>query len=209
MTIERIQSLEKLGFQWQLQARSSPCTWEEQHQQLADFKEQFRHTNVPQSYAENKRLAIWVHNQRAYHKLFKAKKNCSMTRERIQSLEKLGFQWHLKVPWEEQRQQLVAFNKEFRHTNVPKSYVENNKFVVWVQYQRSSYKLFKAKKKSSMTRERIQSLEKLGFEWQLRTRPSSSSSVEKILLSTEDGYESDNSDFVLDHLKRRNIDSCL
>ena len=45
-----------------------------------------------------------------------------------------------------------------------------------------------------MTRERIESPKELDFEWQVGTRPNSSSFVGKLTLSTKDGYESDDSE---------------
>ena len=59
MTSERIQSLDDLGFEWEVFV-----TWEERRQELADFKMQFLRTNVPRDYAENKPLATWVDTQR-------------------------------------------------------------------------------------------------------------------------------------------------
>ena len=48
--------------------------WKKKRQQLADFKREFRHTNVPQKYEKNRQLGIWVHNQRKQYRLYKAKK---------------------------------------------------------------------------------------------------------------------------------------
>jgi len=164
MTRERIQSLDKLGFKWELNSKS--CTWEERRKQLADFKKQFLHTNVLHNYEENKPFVNWVNTQRTQHKLFKASKTSYMTREQMQSLDKLGFEWELNYKsWEERRKQLAVFKTKFLHTNVPRDYAENKPFASWVNTQRIQYKLFEASKKSHMTRERIQSLDKLDFEW--------------------------------------------
>jgi len=142
--------------------------WEEYRQQLADFKVKFLHTNVPAKHAENKALGIWVDNQRVQYMLFKAKRKSYMTRERIQSLEELDFEWKSNTTrtWEESRQQLVDFKRKFLHTNVPNKFAENKPLGNWVKSQRKWYKLFKAKRKSYITRERIQSLEELDFEWE-------------------------------------------
>jgi len=173
--------------------------WEIRRQELADFKRKLRHTNVPRTYAENKPFGIWVMNQRKQYKLFKEKRKSFMTRERIQSLEELDFDWEPRTNnWEGKCQQLADFKVKYSHTNVPQKYAENNPLGIWVMNQRQQYRLFKEKRKSSMTRERIQSLDKLDFEWQPKARPNSSSlMIEKSLLSTEDGYESDNSELYL------------
>jgi len=196
MTRERIQSLEELDFEWE---RYTTRNWKGKRQQLVDFKVKFRHTNVPRDYAENRSLGTWVDTQRQQYKLLKAKRKSCMTRERIQSLNELGFEWerYTTRTWEENRQQLVDFKREFRHTNVPQRYAENKPLATWVDTQRYQYMLLKAKGKSQMTRERIQSLDQLDFDWEPKSRPNSSSLVEKSLLSTEDGYESDNSELYL------------
>ena len=142
------------------------CTWEERRQQLADFKDKFRHTNVPIDYAEDKPLGCWVMNQKAQYKLFTASKTSSMTREQIQSLDEFDFEWEVQASsctWEERHQQLVDFKDKFLHTNVPQKYAENNRLGRWVNKQRINYK------KNLMTKYRIQSLNKLGFEWYFNT----------------------------------------
>ena len=62
MTRDRIQSLNELGFEWEVQA----YTWEKQHQQLAVYKDKFGRTNVPAVYKENKPLETSVKTQRAH-----------------------------------------------------------------------------------------------------------------------------------------------
>jgi len=81
--------------------------WEIESEQLADFKDEFGHLNVPQNYTENKPLGTWVSTQTKQYKLFEASKTSNMTRERIQFLEELGFEWEVRsYNWEELRQQL-------------------------------------------------------------------------------------------------------
>jgi len=120
--------------------------WAEQRNQLADFKKQFHYTNVLQQYAENMPLGLWVNNQRSLYKLLKANKLSHMTSDRIQSLEKVGFEWvvHSRYllyyyTWEEQRQQLADFKNEFHHTNVPQRYTENKSLGSWVKTQMLSF----------------------------------------------------------------------
>ena len=99
-----------------------------------------------------------------------------MTRDRIRSLDELGFEWELNpksCTWEECRQQLAVVKKEVLHTNVPQNYAKNKPLGKLVNNQRTQYKLLKASKKSHMTRKqiRIWSLDKLGFEWEICSKP--------------------------------------
>ena len=89
----------------------------------------------------------------------------------MKSLELLDFEWQVQVfTWEVRCQLLVAFKGKFDRMNVPQSYTESKPLGTWVMNERIQYKLFKANQKIFMTRERIQSLELLDYEWQLKTR---------------------------------------
>jgi len=202
LTKERINSLNKIGFVWRIISKFSKVTWEERLQQLIDFNNEFNHTNVTQAYAKNKPLATWVSQQRTqYRQLVEEGKPSPLTKERIESLNKLGFVWRRgkgtrkvtapvvssttmsllsssktvvssttisRLSWEERLQQLVDFNNEFNHTNVPSQYTRNKPLGNWVSQQRSLYKLIEEGKPSSLTDERIKSLNKLGFVWRWR-----------------------------------------
>ena len=62
MTSKRIQSIDELDFEWEIQS----YTWEKCRLQLVDFKEKFLHTKVPPRYAENMSLATWVKDQKGH-----------------------------------------------------------------------------------------------------------------------------------------------
>mmetsp|Transcript_13270 Transcript_13270/g.14561 ORF Transcript_13270/g.14561 Transcript_13270/m.14561 type:complete len:320 (+) Transcript_13270:1142-2101(+) len=153
--------------------------WNNKFLQLADYKRKFKHTNVPCLYAKNKPLGKWVSRQRGYYKLIEEGKPSPLTKERINSLNKLGFVWILVsiVTWEERLQQLVDFNDEFNHTNVPKRYTKNTPLGRWVEYQRYLYKLIEEEKPSTLTKGRIESLNKLGFVWRLDEGASTATSL--------------------------------
>jgi len=170
LTKERIDSLNKLGFVWQVGKRENPSQWDERLQQLVDFNNEFNHTNVPRNYAQNKPLGAWANTQRIQYKLNEKGKPSTLTNERINSLNKLGFVWRPgkgKMPWDERLQQLVDSNNEFNHTNVPQRYTINKPLGSWVNKQRNQYRLIEEGKPSLLTKERIESLNNLGFVWRL------------------------------------------
>ena len=176
MTTERIQSLNDLGFVWSVKQGSKHVrvSWEGRRQQLENYRKVEGDTNVPSQYKKNKQLGNWVHSQRQYYRLFKEGKKSSMTTERIQSLNDLGFVWSIgpsckhttvRVSWETRRQQLANYRKVEGDTNVSTYCKKNKQLGTWVRDQRTLYRLFKEGKTSSMTTERIQSLNDLGFVW--------------------------------------------
>ena len=94
-----------------------------------------------------------------------------MKPERIQKLESIGFQDKAKTIWDQRFQELKQYHKDYSHCNVPNVFPENKALGRWVNNQRQQYKKFLAgDSKSSMTPERIQKLESVGFQWQLRKR---------------------------------------
>ena len=65
--------------------------------------------------------------------------------------------------WNQKYQELVVYTQEFGNANVPKHFLANTPVGNLVSKHMYGYKLLKEKKKSSMTKERIQSLEAIGF----------------------------------------------
>ena len=63
------------------------------------------------------------------------------------------------VPWQTRYGELVEFRINYGHTNVPQNYAKNMKLGKWVSNQRSRYK------NDTLTKEGINQLNKLKFEW--------------------------------------------
>jgi glutaredoxin len=165
MTTERIKSLNELDFEWVCVKTSA--SWVERRKELATYKQQHNgSTNVPQHHLPNQPLANWVNTQRIQYKLFQENENSHMTTERIKSLNELDFEWSQSASWEEHLQELAAY-KQLNNgsTNVPQRCPSNKSLANWVRTQRNQYKLLHDRKKSSMTTERIKSLNELDFEW--------------------------------------------
>ena len=162
--------------------------WNTRLRELTDYKQEFGNTSVPQRDTKNKPLGRWIAHQRFQYKLsIKGKPNI-ITKERYESLNKLGFQWNPKKfapTWEERRQQLVDFKVEFNHTNVTQSNTNDKPLGLWVKRQRCNYKLIEEGKPSPLTKERIVSLNKLGFRWRLNkeTRKATAPIVSSVAIS--------------------------
>jgi hypothetical protein len=90
MNTFRIQELESLGFQWK---RTNVTAWGDRLRELADFRKNHEHCNVPQSFSENTKLGRWIGTQRSHYGLHVKRKKSSMTLSRIQKLESLDFEW--------------------------------------------------------------------------------------------------------------------
>jgi hypothetical protein len=143
--------------------------WTEKFEELIEFRNQYGHCLVPNAFPDNPALAQWVKRQRYQYKLKKEGKRSTMSDERIGALEEIGFVWdsHSAV-WDERYNELIQYKKIKGDCNVPSRYRDNKQLAVWVKRQRRQYKFYCENKPSSMTRERIGSLEAIGFEWDLR-----------------------------------------
>jgi hypothetical protein len=67
--------------------------------------------------------------------------------------------------WDTRRKELATYKQVNGHTNVPQRCPSNKPLGNWVKNQRQHYKLFREGKTSTMTTERIKSLNELDFDW--------------------------------------------
>jgi len=137
--------------------------------ELMSFVQEFGHAKVPFRFPANPSLGYWVKRQRFnYKKFLKDDLSSDMTIGRIQLLNKVGFEWKSQnsQPWDIRYKELVSFVEVFGHTKVPQHFPPKPSLGHWVDRQRQSYKKFlKGNSSSNMTDDRIQLLNKIGFEW--------------------------------------------
>jgi len=107
----------------------------------------------------SKELGGWVAKQRAHHK----KKAKYMTEDRIQMLNSIGFEWEVRVGWDERLEELKQFKKKNGHCNVPSNYKANPHLGQWVHNQRKAYK--KKGCRTEITEDQIELLNGIGFSW--------------------------------------------
>ena len=140
--------------------------WFAMYDALCDFRRRHGHCLVKQNFPEYPALAHWVKRQRYKYRLMVQGKTSSMTQERKEALDRIGFVWNSQeAGWYERFQELVEFKKVHGHCNVPSHFVKNRSLVCWVKHQRRQYRLLQLGQTSSMTKARIVALEQLGFEW--------------------------------------------
>jgi len=150
MSPERRQRLEALGFVWDVLI----AQWEEGFRCLEIYHQREGHCRVPQNHREQGfGLGGWVRKQRSTKD--------TMSLERRQRLDALGFVWDILVTWwEEGFRFLEIFRQREGHCRVPATYREQGFWLgQWVSVQRST--------KDTMSPERRQRLEALGFVWEV------------------------------------------
>jgi hypothetical protein len=143
--------------------------WTEKFVELIEFRQHYGHCLVPNCFPENAALAQWVKRQRYQYKLKVENKRSTMSEERVNALEEVGFIWDShRAIWDERLHELTRYKQLRGHCNVPSRYAKNRQLAVWVKRQRRQYKFFIEEKPSSMTAERVHRLEAIGFQWDLR-----------------------------------------
>ena len=152
---EKIDLLDRVGFKWQPYGHR----WRENYLALVEFKQRFGHCRVPQEWKENRKLATWVGTQRNRRKIGQ------LQADRVEALDRLGFDWTVDVAtWEDRFKQLCEYKERFGHTRVPVHWSDNLKLGAWVVHQRQSRRLKKIRA------EYERRLNEIGFEWAISER---------------------------------------
>lgn len=166
MSLNRIESLESIGFEWECSKRS---TWIHMFSKLKGYKETKGHCLVPQNFKENPKLGRWVDKQRHSYKCRKEGKSTPLSLSQIEQLEDIGFVWSInkQQSWPEMYQELKKYHKVNGNCLVPANFDDSPKLGRWVSQQRYHYKRWCSGKQSPMDTdvERIQKLESIGFSW--------------------------------------------
>ena len=156
----RRDALDALNFVWDIYETG----WNEQYFNLEGFKAAHGHCMVPFTYESDPSLGLWVAAQRRQYNYLKEGKLSTLTSERKILLEKLGFVWDVRAfKWQQQFEELVDFIELNGHSFVP---MKQSPLGPWVNTQRRQYALWKNGKKSRLTEERRNMLERIGFQWE-------------------------------------------
>lgn len=149
ITQDHINKLNSIGFSWD----PVDSIWEDNYSALVNFKNREGHVNVLKKHVENKlNLGVWCVCQRLKKK--------TLSRDRVNRLERLGFCWNPREQiWEEHFGLLKKFLKREGHLRVPTFHEEQGlKLGLWVSRQR---------RKKGLTANRIKRLNYLGFIWKI------------------------------------------
>ena len=167
ITPERIERLNGIGFEWGLAENGA---WERHFRELQAYQADKGDCNVPQGWSENPQLGTWVMYQRAEKRKFdQGDERAKITRERIDRLNGIGFVWDpVADAWDQRFGELQAYQARVGNCNVSKQWSENRPLGGWVGRQRAEKRKFDQGKPSSITQERIDRLDGIGFEWGLR-----------------------------------------
>jgi len=138
--------------------------------ELKQFKSLHDHTRVPFQWKHNPSLAMWCDNMRRQYKLYQEDKKSSMTKERIEILEEIGFWWGTKGKSFEERIEELNTYKDLHGGSVTVNKIVNQSLYDWCAYQKIQYQLKYANQTSNLSDERENMLIDMGFQFGKRKR---------------------------------------
>jgi len=155
--------------------------WQKRYNELQDFRRKTGHCNVPQRFDSNKPLGKWVHKQRQELKKMRDGDSSSLSAERVEALDLIGFQCttsnRAEALWQQRFNELEGFKAESGHCNVPQKFAPNIALGKWVHRQRHEFKKIRDGDASFLTKHRIDKLIEIGLcpnrqeaVWQQRYR---------------------------------------
>lgn len=163
MSSERIRLLEDIGFNF---CCDFHVDWWDKYTELCKFKDSNGHCNVPQRYSKNLSLGLFVYNCRMQFKNLLAGEWSSLTEDRVDALERIGFCFdHQQYRWFSKYEDLKKYKEVNGNCDVPRQYDKDLSLAWWVQYNRQAYKEFKDGRPSNISPLRIKLLEDIGFHW--------------------------------------------
>jgi hypothetical protein len=142
------------------------AVWYTRLNELVSYQAEHGNCNVPQQLAATRKLGIWVNKQRMEKKFMDMGLRSSMTADRVQALEQVGFGWGKlrgQFSWDARYQQLVEYAAIHGHCEVPTKCSLNKTLGRWVSTQRWEYKQYCQNRPTLMTTERCDKLKQLQF----------------------------------------------
>jgi len=146
---ERRERLSSIGFIWNV----VDAQWNARFAELQTYKVEYGDANVPNDWQSG--LGAWVGTQR------QGKKLLTLTEEKIQRLNEIGFDWDpTESQWQQRFDELSAYGKIYGNLDVPVNW--STGLGSWVNVQRTFYK------NGKLPSERIKQLSEAGFNWDYR-----------------------------------------
>lgn len=174
LTKEKIEKLNDIEMIWSLYE----LKWNEMYTLAKVYYEHHGHLNVPITYktvngyeedAEGSSLGWWIVKQRDAYKDVRG-----LSKGRVKKLNDIKMIWDLnEYNWNERYALAKVYYEHYRHLNIPQSYKTLNGYEEdaegillgdWISYQR---RLYTNHQFSSLPKERIQKLEKIGMVWRV------------------------------------------
>ncbi len=149
LTDERIRLLDAIGFEW----NPREAGWEKNYQKLSRYMRCNGGKLIPLAYKHDKEFVNWLNQLRI-------RKN-QLPKNKLDMLNALGFDWTpKKAGWENRYEELCRYKEEHGNCRVPFLKGKNEGFYAWTNRMRAT--------KDSLPQDRIDLLDSIGFEWEVK-----------------------------------------
>ncbi len=157
LTAERISELDKIGMVWSV----NESVWDRNYGAAKTYYVENGDLDVPLNYVsdDGTRLGLWIRNLRNSRK--NGNNGYRLTLRKIADLNDIGMIWETKSvrAWERGYAHAENFYNEYGNLGVVSTYVADDGYRLgaWICDQRS--------KKTSLSKERVERLERIGMSW--------------------------------------------
>ncbi len=151
-------------------------SFDKRYAQCKEFIKTHGHCKIPTNFKEDKSLGIWVQEMRRNVKaMANGKRPRSFVSEEIvNQLNEIDFHWGFTIDpnkfpesdasWGKKFEALKEYQKAHKHFDVPLD-GELSALGKWTRVQRTQNYYRKTKRKCFITKDRIASLDAIGFDW--------------------------------------------
>lgn len=153
---EKITKLEQVG----IVCKHNDELWNDMYTLAVNYYNKYHHLLIPVYYEteDNKKLGVWIRNQR------KSYVKGDLSLERINALEAIGMTWKVnETKWNLMYEELKNYYDKYHTLTISKTYqpmhVTNEELKIWLVVQRKNYR-----QETILTSSQRQKLETLGIE---------------------------------------------
>jgi hypothetical protein len=163
MTEERQEKLADIDFCFDLFEES----WMERYGELQEYCKHHGDCLVPHAYKANPQLGFWVRDQRYNYKMFRegTPRAITMTTERIDMLNNLDFVWSVHEMIWNKKYLLLEEHVRMNGLGSLPPWKGNGNVRSWAADQQKLFQNRLQGEENTLTKERIQKLDRLGFPW--------------------------------------------
>lgn len=169
---QRIQKLQDLGFEFRAKDSAEDkanAKWEQRYEELKQFK--LDHGDCDLINHSTETLHKWAQTQRDQYANLREGTTSTLTMQRIQKLNDVGFKWEKKMhktyTFEERLAQLKNFKENHGHCKVPRHQTGLDGLDSWTQGIRAKRKAMLKGDQTNLTEEQVQTLDEMGFLWEV------------------------------------------
>lgn len=153
---EKITKLEQVG----IVCKHNDELWNDMYTLAVNYHDKYHHLLIPVYYEteDNKKLGVWIRNQR------KSYVKGDLSLERINALEAIGMTWKVnETKWNLMYEELKNYYDKYHTLTISKTYepmfVTNEELKTWLNVQRKNYR-----RETILTSSQRQKLKALGIE---------------------------------------------